>query len=227
MANSMSSATKVAFITTVTEAILDTQKKTQSAMDTIKAVTDKAQYAATDRVYNTMAQMSNNLGEAFQADKKVLAEIAEELTHRTDVGTAFVANAKKALAEVESIPKMAEYSAITAERDGNETWDNGMAGQLNDAIEQWNKARFDFINSFADGFKKIEEEEFRASVKPIGSKNEEFTNSLARALNRIQDALDELGISIDKFQANVSSASSSTSIDSADSIKPDLMGADV
>lgn len=227
MATSMSSATKLAFVTTVTEAILTAQKKTQSAMDSVKAIADKAQYAATDRVYNTLSQMTNSLGETFQADKKTLTEITEELTKRTDVGTAFVSNAKKTLGEVESIPKMAEFSAITAERDGNETWDSGMSGQLNDAIEQWNKARFDFINAFAEGFKKIEEEEFRASVKPIGTKNEEFTNSLARALNRIEDALDELGVTIDKSNTNVSSTASSTSIESADSIKPDLMGADV
>jgi len=223
----MSSATKLAFINKVTESINETMKKTTAAMDTVKAVADKAQYAAVDRVYNTLAEMSNQFGETFAADKKTLTEVAEALTKRTDIGDAFVANAKKTLGNVESISKMSEYAAITAERDGNETWDNGMAAQLNDAIDGWNKTRLDFISEVAEGWKGITEEEFKASTKPLCVKNEEFTNSLARAINRVKDALDELGITIDKFQTDVSSVASSTSVESADSIKPDLMGADV
>lgn len=227
MANSMSSKTKVQFVQTAAESILDTQKRLSNAMETIKGVADKAQYAACDRVYNTIAELTESFGETMKADKVTLTEVMETLVKRTDVGEAFVQQAKKVKNEVESIPTLQSFDKITAERDGSETWNSSMSASLDDAIGQWSKARLDFIQGFANGFKKIEEEEFKEAVKHVCVKNEEFTNSMVKKVNTINDALAELGIAVTKLTGSVSEAASSVKIADASAIKPNLMGADV
>lgn len=227
MSVSMSSKTKVDFIKGVGESIVEASKKLNTAMEEARAVANSAKYAAVDRVYNTLATLSTDFSEMMcKEDKKVLTEIIEQLEKRTDIGEAFVTYAKKTKSEIEGIPSPNSFDKITDERDGSEVWDSGMQARLSDVIDVWSKIRADFITSFAEAFRKIEEEEFRASVKPIGKSNEEFTNSIAKNVKLIDDALTELGISTDKFNASVSDTSSSAKIEDT-TVKPNLMGADV
>lgn len=227
MANSMSSKTKVAFISGVGASIVEANKKLSTVMEEVHGVANSAQYAAVDRVYNVLADLSTMFSDVLcNKDKKVLLSIAEGLTKRTDVGEAFVSSAKKTRDEIESIPASTTFDKINVERDGSETWDSGMRGRLTDAIETWANIRKTFITDFSASFSKIEEEEFRTAVKPIGRANEEFTNSIAKNVNNITEALEELGISTDKFNANVTETATSTGIEEAN-IKPNLMGFDV
>jgi len=227
MANSMSSKTKVQFVEKVGESIVTVQKQLTNAAEEIKAIANKAQYAACDRVYNAVAEVNNAFAETLAADKETLVSVMEVLVKRTDVGEAFVASAKKTKSEIESIPRMAEADKIVAERDGSEVWNSSSATALEDALGVWSKARLEFIASFAESFSKIEEEEFKDSVKPIGKKNEEFTNSVVAVSNSINEALTELGVTVTKFTGQISDVSSSVKVADASSVKPNLMGADI
>lgn len=226
MATTMSSKTKVAFCQTTGENIVETQKKIKTTLEELHSVANSAKYAAVDRVHNCIAELSNEFGEVLDKNKKTLVEILEGLVKRTDVGEAFVASAKKALAEVESIPKTETFELIRAERDGEEVWDSSMQSKTADAIFAWTAVRKVWIENLADSFKKIEDDVFRDAVKPIGKSNEEFTNSIVANVNKIEDALTELGINIDKFIGSVSDTASSTGIGSAN-VKVDLQGADI
>ena len=226
MATSMTSKTKLAFVKGVTESIVETQKKLNASVEELSSIANTAKYSAVDRVYNVIAELSIQFSEILLSkDKKVLLSISEALEKRTDIGTAFVSDAKKVKPEVEGIPSPVVYDKITAERDGSETWDTSMASRLDECLTAWNKHKLDFIVSFSESYKKIEEEEFKESVKPIGVANENFTNSIAVAATKIEDALQELNISIDKFKSGISEVSSSAGIGEAN-VKIDLQGAD-
>lgn len=226
MAVSMSSKTKVGFVGKTTENIITTQKRLSATLEEMRTVANSAKYAAVDRVYNALAELSTSFSEVLCVkDKKVLTEIIDGLVKRTDIGESFVASAKKTKGEVESIPNAVTYEKITVEREGDETWDASMAARLDTAITEWTNVRKDFIVEFSDAFKGIEEEEFRTSVKPIGKANEEFTNSIVSSVQKVSDALAELNIDINKFNANMADTTSSANIGTAD-VKVNLQAAD-
>lgn len=221
----MNSKTKVGFCGAVGNNIVEAQKKLQASMDDLYAITNAAKYAAVDRVYNVIAALSSEFSATLEKDKKTLVEIMEGLTKRTDIGDEFVANAKKTLAEIEAIPGPVSFDKVTAERDGSEVWDPAMQTRVNEGLFAWVGIRKTWIEAFSEAYKGIEDEEFRAAVKPIGKANEEFTNSLVKNVNTIEEALTELGIDIDKFNASVGDASSSTGIGAAE-VKVNLKGAE-
>ena len=226
MAVSMSSKSKLTFVNNVVTAISEARAKISQAVDEIKSVSDSAQYAAVDRVYNAVADLSTQFSDVTcNKTKKVLLEIAEQLCKRNDIGTAFVMSAKRAQSNVESIPSPQSWEPIKTERDGDEVWNPAMATRLESAIDSWSKARRQYIESLSEAFGTIAEEEFKTSVKPIGQANEEFTNSTVTTINSIGDALSELNIDIGKFQASVSESASSSGIETAN-VKVDLRGAD-
>lgn len=224
MGQTISSKTKVAFCGKVGESIIATQKKLQGCMDDLYATAGAAKYAAVDRAYNGLAELSTELSNVLDKNKKTLIEICEGLSKRTDVGEAFVAEAKKTLAELESIPAAVSFDAITAERDGSEVWDAAMQARTNEGVFTWVNVRKTWIEELSDAFKGIEDEEFQAAIKPIGKSNEEFTNSIVSNVNKIEDAFTELGIDIDKFLGSVGDISTSTGI-GATEVKVDLKGA--
>lgn len=221
----MNSKTKIAFCGAVGNNILEAQKKLQASMDDLYAVANAAKYAAVDRVYNVIAELSSEFSAVFEKDKKTLVEIMEGLTKRTDIGEEFVANAKKTLAEIEAIPGAVSFDKITAERDGSEVWDTAMQARVNEGLFAWVGIRKTWIEAFSEAYKGIDDDEFKTAVKPIGKANEEFTNSLVKNVNTIEEALTELGVDIDKFNASVGDAASTTGIGAAE-VKVDLKGAD-
>lgn len=221
----MNSKTKVGFCRAIGNNILEAQKKLQSSMDDLYAITNAAKYAAVDRVYNVIAGLSSEFSTVLEKDKKTLIEITEGLSKRTDIGAEFVADAKKTLQELEAISGAVSFDKVTAERDGSEVWDTAMQTRVNEGLFNWVAIRKTWIEAFSDAYKGIEDEEFRTAVKPIGKANEEFTNSLVKDVNTIEEALTELGVDIDKFNASVGDASASTGISAVD-VKVDLKGAD-
>lgn len=220
----MNSKTKVAFCRTVGEQIIATQKKLQNNMDDLTAIANAAKYAAVDRAVNAINKLSEEFGEVLTKNKKTLIEICEGLTKRTDIGEAFVADAKKALSELEGIGNLSSFDPITVERDGSEIWDSAMQSRVNDALFVWVGVRKDWIEELAAAFKGIEDDEFKTAVKPIGKANEEFTNSIVKNVNAIEDAFTELGVDIQKFLGSVSDTATSTGIGTAE-VKVDLKGA--
>lgn len=225
MGNTMASATKVAFCGNIGNSIMDVQKKIQSTMDDLHATATAARYAAVDRVYNALATCSSEFFSVLDANKKTLVEICEGLSKRTDVGEAFVASAKKTLAELESIPGPVTFDPINAERAGDEVWDASMQARVNEGMSAWVAIRKTYIEDYSSAFKGIEDEEFAAAVKPIGKANEEFTNSMVVNVNGIEDALTELGLDISKFISSISDTATSTGIGATD-VKVNVKGAD-
>ena len=118
------------------------------------------------------------------------------------------------------------YEVITAERDGSETWDKSMQTRMEDAVLNWVKIRNNWIVGLSDSFKKIEDPSFKEAILPLCKRNEEFTNSVASNANKIADALNELGISLDKFIGATAETASSAAV-GAVNVKVDLSGADV
>lgn len=224
--NSMSSKEKVAFIVSATELITATFTKIKGAMDTTESIAQSSNYAAMNRVYNSLATLTNILGEVFTEDKKILAEVATTLTKRTDVGETFVASAKKALADVEAIPAMPEYSPKSTDGDGSEGWNGSKAAELNSAVDVWNSSKRDFILELGDAFRKIQEEEFRQSLLPLCKKNETFTNALADSIKSLNDNLDELEGVVAKLTAETADAASSFKAEEVN-LKPNLMGVSI
>lgn len=226
MGITMSSKTKVAFCGSTGELIVDTKKAISNGVEELKSVATAAQYAAADRVYNAVVEISNEFEVVLDKNKKTLTEILTSLTKRTDIGEAFVASAKKALADVEGISGATVYEAITAERDGSETWDKSMQSRMEDAVLAWVKTRNNWIVGLSESFKKIEDPSFKEAILPLCKRNEEFTNSVASNANKIADALNELGISLDKFIGATAETASLASV-GAVNVKVDLNGADV
>lgn len=224
MGQTMNSKTKVAFCGNVGNNIIEVQKKLQSCMDDLFATANTAKYAAVDRVYNVLAECSTEYSTVLEKNKKTLMEICEGLTKRTDIGEAFVADAKKTLAELEAIPGAVSFDKITAERDGSEIWDSAMQSRVNEGLFAWVGIRKTWIEDLSSAFKAVDDEEFQAAIKPIGKSNEEFTNSMVKNVNTVEEALTELGVDIDKFLAGVTDTAAATGI-GATEVKVDLKGA--
>lgn len=224
MGQTINSKNKVAFCGKVGESILETQKKLQGCMDDLYATATAAKYAAVDRAYNGLAELSSEFSNVLAKNKKTLVEICEGLVKRTDVGETFVADAKKTLAELEAIPGAVTFEAITAERDGSEVWDSAMQNRTNEGIFAWVNVRKVWIEELSTSFNGIEDDEFKSAIKPIGKSNEEFTNSIVSNVNKLEEAFAELGIDIDKFINSVNDTATSTGI-GATEVKVDLKGA--
>ena len=222
----INSKSKLTFCEGITLGLTETKAKLISRTDDIKAVASKAKYAAMDRVFNVFATLSNEFTDVMTSTNEATKEILEVLVKSTDVGEEFVANAKKGLANAEDFTAPAEFALITGTRDGNEIWDSAAQTSAQESMSKWILTRKEYIEEIATSFKGIEDEQFKDAVKIIGKKNEEFTNSLVSNLARVQEALTELGINLDKNIADIGNTASSLKVGGV-SASVNLQGAEV
>lgn len=227
MAQTVNSKQKVAFCVNLATEIADTRKKIAAKTEDVKAVAGVAKMAATDRIYNGVAELSTQFNEALTKSATAALDLLQEIKANANlIGEDFNASVTKAIGEVEGVLKADTYAPISAARDGEEKWTDKEAEQLQSALTSYLAVRRTYIENLAAETKKIDDEGFVATTRVIGKANEEFTNSIAAFYKKLQAEIDTLNGLLGKQAMNLNDIASSMNIGTAD-VKVSVTGGSI
>jgi hypothetical protein len=212
MAESVLSGKKLEYLNSLEENLAKTRDNTISAIETVKAVADKAKIACAYRAANVLVKIANAQLEVVASGGKGGAELAETLKKEgKPIGEALVNGAAKVLGDLEPLAVKADdiplYSDATIAGAGLEdNWTTAVQGEFNDACMAFVQVRANSIRDLSDTTRKVVTGDFDEIYMAFGKKLEADYNEITRIFNSSMTVFEAAGVNIAKMQADAKAA---------------------
>lgn len=206
MAVSISSKEKVKYSKNLGETIESSSSKLDKTIDSLRDFANSCKLQAVDNIYNAYCDIAGVLVDGFKVAKECGVNITTAVIKNPLIDANVKADAKKTEAELEGVKLPSEFSRITVERDGSESWNPTKFDELNTLMDSVSNVRKEYIIQLAEAKKYAgDDEDFRQLHMTLGKKSEEMTNSIARVYASIKQEITDLDVRLDKTMSNLAS----------------------
>ena len=201
MAVSIQSGQKIKYLEEGLQLIRNSRRSLAEAMTDCRKVANDVSMAAVDRAYNGMVAISAGFNDLLDKTQTGYSSIAEALANRAGiVGGEFKTQIN---ALVDEYASLAPGEVFTIKEESSGLEDNltdTTRKQFDEAIEKVMQVRYNYIISLSEVTQGcMSDEDFRTVIIPLGTASEEFCNqTLVKTFTSIQEALEQMGIFMDK-----------------------------